>query len=61
MTAEIAKSTIATKKISFAISTAVPAMPPKPKTAATRAMIRKRDCPSEHDVTSQMNGRLKGR
>ena len=41
MTAEMANRTIATKKISFAISTAVPAMPPKPKTAATSAMMRK--------------------
>ena len=29
ITAEMAKRTIATKKISFAISTAVPAMPPR--------------------------------
>src|SRR5215207_1747637 len=41
MTAEIANSTMATKKISLAISIAVPAMPPKPNTAATRATIRK--------------------
>src|SRR6478736_5511704 len=41
MTAEMANSTIATKKISFAISTAVPAIPPKPNRAATSAMMRK--------------------
>jgi len=41
ITAEMAKSTMATKKISFAISTAVPAMPPKPNRAATSAMMRK--------------------
>src|SRR5215212_8666069 len=41
ITAEMAKRTIATKKISFAMSTAAPAIPPKPKMAATRATIRK--------------------
>ena len=39
-TAAIRNSTIATKKMIFAISIAVPAIPPKPNTAAISAMIR---------------------
>ena len=38
--AEIAKRIIATKKMIFAIETAVPATPPKPRMAAISAMIR---------------------
>src|SRR5262245_48155782 len=41
ITAEIRNSRIATKKMIFAISMAVPAIPPKPSTAATSAMIKK--------------------
>src|ERR1043166_5347165 len=40
-------SRMAMKKMTLAISTAAPAMPPKPSTAATRAMMRK--------VTTQLN------
>lgn len=40
-TAEIKKRMINTKKSNLAIPTAVPAMPPNPKTAAMSAMTRK--------------------
>ena len=39
--AEITKRMIATKKMILAISTANPAIPPNPSTAAIRATIRK--------------------
>src|SRR5262249_41244947 len=39
-TAEITNRMIATKKMIFAISTAKPAIPPKPSTAAISAIIR---------------------
>src|SRR5688572_2974201 len=57
MTAEIANRTIATKKMSFAISTAVPAMPPNPNTAATRATRRKVIAQPSMVVTSLTHGR----
>jgi hypothetical protein len=54
MTAEIRNRAIATKKISLAIETAVPAIPPKPRTAATSATTRKRIA-QESIVTSKIN------
>src|ERR1700738_685769 len=46
-TAEIRNSTTAMKKMTLAISIEAPAMPPKPKMPAIRAMMRK--------VTTQLN------
>ncbi len=43
----MARSTKNTKKSTFAIPAAEPAIPPNPKTAATRAMTKK--------VTDQLN------
>src|SRR3954469_6279269 len=58
-TAEMANSPIATKKISLAMSPAAPGIPPKPKSAATRATIRKVIAQPSMVVTSRiLNDRL---
>ena len=49
--AEIAKRIIATKKMIFAIETAVPAIPPKPRMAAMQRDDQERQGPSEHSVS----------
>lgn len=49
--AEITNSMIATKKIILAISTANPAMPPNPSTAAINATIKKVKAQPKHGAT----------
>ena len=47
--AEIRNSTIATKKMILAMPTAVPAMPPKPSSAAISAIDQEGQRPTQHD------------
>src|SRR5262249_59407419 len=67
-TAEITNRMIATKKMIVAISTAKPAIPPKPSTAAISAMIRNvkaqpsmavlRHCQSAHSAFCDLHATL---